>query len=234
MLGGLRLVSIQRGHDPRTFTLVAFGGAGPLHANAMLELLDSPLCVIPPAPGIFSTFGFLAADVQREFSRSHVRRLSALTPAELGEIVHELAGQAHRWLESEGFAAGEQRLAWQFGMRYFRQGYELPVVHDDPAADPELPSTLAGRFEEAHRRFYQFDLEVEPELVVVRCIATGLKPRPELRAHEDATEPVEAAVTDPEHVMYRQGGWVQAPIYARERLQPGHELPHAVPSRGQA
>jgi N-methylhydantoinase A len=225
MLGGLRLVSIQRGHDPRTFTLVAFGGAGPLHANALLELLESPLCAIPPAPGIFSTFGFLAADVQREFSRSHIRRVSTVTRGDLEAIVDELAGQARCWLQAEGFEDGDQRLVWQFGMRYFRQGYELPVIHADPAADPDLPATLAARFAEAHRRFYQFDLEVEPELVVVRCIATGIKPRPEVRAREEATEPVEAAVTDSEHVIYWRGGWVQASVYARERLQPGHELP---------
>ena len=224
MLGGLRLVSIQRGHDPRVFTLVAFGGAGPLHANAMLELLGSPVCVIPPAPGIFSTFGFLAADVQREFSRSHIRRLSSVTGPEVAAIVAELAADARGWLEAEGFASDEQRLAWQFGMRYYRQGYELPVTHDDPAADPDLISTLAARFVEAHRRFYQFDLEVEPELVVIRCVATGVKPRPEIREHGEATRPVEDAITESAHLIYWQGGWTPAPVYARGRLQPGHEL----------
>jgi N-methylhydantoinase A len=109
-------------------------------------------------------------------------------------------------------------------MRYYRQGYELPVTHDDPAADPDLPSTLAGRFVEAHRRFYQFDLEVEPELVVVRCVATGVKPRPEVREHGEATGPVEDAVADPEHRIYWKGSWTAAPVYARGLLQPGHEL----------
>src|SRR5262249_27720975 len=112
MLGGLRLVSVQRGHDPRTFALVAFGGAGPLHANALLELLAIPQCVIPPAPGIFSTFGFLAANVQQEFSRSRIGRISTISHPELVAIVDELAGEAQAWLEAQGFERPARRIAW--------------------------------------------------------------------------------------------------------------------------
>jgi N-methylhydantoinase A len=224
MLQGLKLVSVQRGHDPRTFALVAFGGAGPLHANALMELLGSPVCIVPPAPGIFSTLGFLIADVQREYASSLVRRLSALSREEVQAALVQLERQATRWLRGEGFTHAEQRLSWQFGVRYHRQGYELPVPHDDPLADADLLGTLAARFDDIHARSYQFRLDVEPELVVVRCIATGLTPHPELTSHPPATEPVDGALSDPEHAVYWEHGWRTGPIYARERLQHGHEI----------
>ena len=224
MLGGLRLVSVQRGHDPRGFTLVAFGGAGPLHANALMELVGSPLAVIPPAPGIFSTFGFLVADVQREFARSRIRRVSQLPRDELLEMVSELDGQAHAWLEAQAFTPGDRGVAWQFGMRYFRQGYELPVGHDDPATDPDVLAALATGFIAAHRRTYGFDLDVEPELVVVRCVATGRMQAPVVREEPHATGPIEAAIVRAAHPIYWDGAWVEAPIYAREGLRPGHVL----------
>lgn len=222
MLSALRLVSVQRGHDPRRFALVAFGGAGPLHANALLQLLGSPLCVIPPTPGVFSTFGFLVADVRREFARSHIRPFSRLTSARVLEIVAALEAQARAWLGAEGFDPEHQRISYQFDMRYFRQGFELRVAHPDPLADRSLLRSLADRFVEAHRRTYQFELEVEPELVVVRCIATGAKPRPELHARAPAEHPPEDAIVAANHQIVWEGDWVPAPVYERALLGPGH------------
>ena len=103
MLSGLRLVSVQRGQDPRGFALVAFGGAGPLHANALMELLGSPLAIVPPAPGVFSTFGFLVADMQREFATSHIRRLADVTAGDLAAILDDLQARAIAWLREHGF-----------------------------------------------------------------------------------------------------------------------------------
>ncbi len=219
MLSALRLVSVQRGHDPRDFALVAFGGAGPLHGNALMELLGSAVCVVPPTPGVLSTFGFLVADVQREFARSHIRRLSELEDADVRVIMDELAKQGYGWLASEGFDEETRELSWQFGMRYYRQGYELPVVHDGPQDDPALLETLAARFVEAHRHAYQFDLEIEPELVIVRCLATGLTPTPITPRREPAGASPDAARVDAEHTIYWNAGWVSAPRYARERLE---------------
>jgi N-methylhydantoinase A len=225
MLSGLRLVSVQRGHDPREFALFAFGGAGPLHANALMELLGSPLAVVPASPGVFSTYGFLVADVQREFSRSHVRRLSRIDEKQLLTIVADLTEAARGWLESRGFDEPNRELTFQFGMRYFRQGYELPIIHSDPENDPQLLQTLSSGFAEAHGRTYQFELDVEPELVVVRCVAGGRKPTPGRPPdREGSGEPAERAITDGEHKIYWDGEWVAAALYDRTRLEPGHEL----------
>ena len=225
MLSGLRLVSVQRGHDPRQFALFAFGGAGPLHANALMDLLGSPVAVVPAAPGVFSTYGFLVADVQREFSRSYVRRLSRVNHRELLDVLAELSEAAAAWLASRGFGEDDRDLSFQIGMRYFRQGYELPILHGDPAGDPTLLKTLADRFVEVHLRTYQFELAAEPELVVVRCVAAGRKPMPGVPPKDASPSGgAERAIADGDHRIYWGGEWVGAPLYHRTRLEPGHEL----------
>ncbi|MFQ5426067.1 MAG: hydantoinase/oxoprolinase family protein, partial [Gaiellales bacterium] len=224
MLSGLRLVSLQRGHDPREFALVAFGGAGPLHANALMDLIGSQLCVIPPAPGVFSTYGFLIADVQREFARSCIRRVSKLEASAVAAVIDELATRGASWLEREGFEPSERRLEWSFGMRYHRQGYELPVHHPDPAGDPDLLQTLAQGFVAAHRQTYGFDLDIEVELVVARCIAIGITPTPLTMPAARGAGGVEEALVEAGHTIYWQGEWVEAPRYDRRRLAPGHDL----------
>jgi N-methylhydantoinase A len=224
MLGGLRLVSVQRGQDPRAFALVAFGGAGPLHANALMELLGSPVAVIPPAPGVFSTFGFLVADMQREFAASHIRRLAEVSAADLTGILRDLEANALEWLEREGFAPTEQRLSFQFGLRYYQQGYELPVTHPDPFSDAVLVESLGERFVAAHDRVYGFELELEPELVVVRCVATGATPSPTVEPLPPAPAPAADALADGDHRLYWDGQWIGGPVYARERLGPGHQI----------
>ncbi len=224
MLSGLRLVSVQRGHDPREFALVAFGGAGPLHANALMELLGSPFCVIPPTPGVFSTFGFLVADVRREFARTHIRRRSELDDADLVDLISQLEEEARSWLESDGFSSQDQLITWQFGMRYFRQGYELPVTHDDPMSDGALLDTLCDRFVVAHDQTYGFDLDLEPELVVLRCIATGLTTSPLVQPAPPASGGIEDALVDPQHLIWWAGEWVCGLRYARALLGPGQKL----------
>ena len=140
MLGGLRLVSVQRGHDPREFTLFAFGGAGPLHANALMELLGSPVAVVPPAPGrVLARFGLPR---RRRAARVRAAAISAgssrLSRDELLDARGRPAARRGRpGSRARGFAADDRGLSFQFGMRYSRQGYELPVLHADPRADPD-------------------------------------------------------------------------------------------------
>ena len=147
------------------------------------------------------------------------------TTASCSTVLAELSEAAAAWLASRGFGEDDRDLSFQIGMRYFRQGYELPILHGDPAGDPTLLKTLADRFVEAHLRTYQFELAVEPELVVVRCVAAGRKPMPGVpRKDAPPTEGAERAIADGDHRIYWGGEWVGAPLYHRTRLEPGHEL----------
>ena len=128
MAGALRLVSVQRGHDPRDFALVAYGGAGPLHANALAELMGSFPVIVPPAPGLLCAIGDLVADFRDEFAQTHIRLLDDASGDEVAEILDGLGGRATAWLEGEGIPEGAQRVAYTADMRYHRQGYEIPVA----------------------------------------------------------------------------------------------------------
>ncbi len=102
MAGALRLVSVQRGHDPRDFALVAYGGAGPLHANAVAKLMGSFPVLVPPAPGLLCAIGDLVADFRDEFAQTYIRLLAEVEPEDVARILDELAGRADAWLDSEG------------------------------------------------------------------------------------------------------------------------------------
>jgi N-methylhydantoinase A len=109
-------------------------------------------------------------------------------------------------------------------MRYVRQGYELPVPHPDPHDDPNLLERLVERFIEAHQRTYQFTLDMEPELVVVRCVAAARQSPPPPLEMSEATYSVAEALSKPDHRIYWDGAWIHAPIYRRDALRPGHQF----------
>src|SRR5262245_34855627 len=128
MAGALRVVSVQRGHDPREFALVAYGGAGPLHANAMAQLMGSFPVIVPPAPGLLCAIGDLVADFRDEFAQTYIRLVADAAGDEVAGILDALGGHAQEWLEAEGIDPGDRRVVFSADMRYHRQGYEIPVA----------------------------------------------------------------------------------------------------------
>src|SRR5438132_869818 len=127
MAGALRLVSVQRGYDPRDFALVAFGGAGPMHANAVAKVMGSFRVLVPPAPGLLCATGDLVADFRGEFARTFIRTIDSVTGDQTRELLEELGRDAQEWLEREGIPEDRRRIAYNVDMRYYRQGYEIPV-----------------------------------------------------------------------------------------------------------
>ncbi|MGH6962330.1 MAG: hydantoinase/oxoprolinase family protein, partial [Dongiaceae bacterium] len=171
MMGALRIVSVERGHDPRDFTLVPFGGAGPLHGCALAELLGITRILVPPAPGVLCADGLLAADLKAEFSQT----LPKAGPIDLEvarAIYAELERQADEWLAAEGVAAGDAHRSRIALMRYHGQGGELSVDWVDSVAGAE------AAFAAAHQSLYGFKLEAPVELVTLRVEATGHMPTP--------------------------------------------------------
>ena len=136
MMGALRIVSVERGHDPRDFTLVPFGGAGPLHGCALAELLGIRRVLVPPAPGVLCADGLLAADLKADFSRT-LPRTGKVDIETARAIYAELSQQADDWLAKEKVAPADRSQARVALMRYHGQGGEVSVGWVDDAAGVE-------------------------------------------------------------------------------------------------
>jgi N-methylhydantoinase A len=226
MARGIRTVSVGRGHDPRRFTLVAFGGAGPLHACRLAELLDIPRVVVPPHPGVLSTWGLLDTDIRATFVRTvgpDARRATA-SGAELSALETawgELGQQAQAWLDSEQVPGDARRFERSADLRYEHQSFELTCrASDGPLLAGGLEE-LRATFHAEHRRLYTYDLPGAPiELVNLRVTAIGLLPRrasPKGRAN--GPDPRRARVGS-RPVHFRGLGFTDTPCYARDRLAP--------------
>ena len=128
MIGAMRLVSVQRGYDPRDFVLVAFGGAGPLHANALARELGIPTVLVPPSPGIASAIGMLATDIRHEFVATRRLRLDGLAPAALEALFADFVAEGEARLARDGVPLADRRMLRSADLRYHGQSFELPVT----------------------------------------------------------------------------------------------------------
>ena len=223
MHGALRLVSVQRGYDPRNFALVAFGGAGPLHANAVAKLIGSFPVLVPPAPGILCATGDVCCDFREEFARTVLRTLEKITGAEIVNTLQELGAEAAGWLEREGIPRSQQQIFYNADMRYFRQGYELPITTTLAELQSQGTAALADRFHALHERLYHFRLDAECEIVNLRAVAVGSGASLTL-LEEDIDGPSSGHAVSDEHRIYFDGAFLSTPIYGRARLRPGNRF----------
>jgi N-methylhydantoinase A len=222
MLGGLRLVSVQQGFDPRDFALVAFGGAGPLHANAMGVLTGAWPVIVPPSPGVLCALGDATTSVRDESARTCLRRFSDLTGTELHDILTGLSDAASERLVAQGLDPAEQKIDYEVDIRYFGQGFEIPISVDAArlaSMDTLLPD-LGAAFDTEHERLFSFLLGTDHELVNARAAVSG--PRPEIAPtllEEGDGNP--AAAQSGSTKVYVQGDFAEAPIYDRLLLRAG-------------
>jgi len=226
MARAIRVISVQRGHDPRDYTLTAFGGAGPLHAARLARELDISRILVPRNPGILCAMGLLLTDLRADFATTRLQTLREAALPEVESAFAALHAQAGKWFEAEDIPTGERRLGRTVDMRYAGQNYELPVqVPEGPITLATLEA-LAQGFAGAHLRLYGFVAEGETvQLVTFRAEATGLvrkaafKPCPELGA--DASD---AIIGKREVWLPEAGGFVPCPVYDRDRLDAGNRV----------
>jgi N-methylhydantoinase A len=213
MVGAVRIVSVERGHDPRDFTLVAFGGAGPLHGCSLAELLGITRVLIPPAPGVLCADGLLAADLKAEFSRT-LPNAGAVDIEIARKIFAELSQQADDWLAAEKVAAADRQQGKVAMLRYHGQGGEVAVPWHDSK------DGLETAFAAAHRGLYGFVLDAPVELVTLRVEATGRMPAPPrpLLAKGSGARP---GGHFPVHLA---SGATQVPLYDRGALGAGDTI----------
>ncbi|MEX1311774.1 MAG: hydantoinase/oxoprolinase family protein, partial [Candidatus Sulfomarinibacteraceae bacterium] len=226
MAGALRLVSVQRGYDPRDFALVAFGGAGPMHANAVAALMGSFPVIIPPAPGVLCAEGDLVADFREEFSRTFIRTVESVETDEVIDILRGLGEEAMAWLEREGIEEDRRELTYNIDLRYYRQGYEIPVEVNLTELTEGSKELFVERFNELHEQFYGYRMEgTACEIVNLRAVGVGKVPDPPVREAAAAESADASAAVVGDHKVYREGDWIPCKIYDRGKLKTGNMVP---------
>lgn len=226
MIGAMRLISVQRGYDPRQFILVAFGGAGPLHANALARDLDMPLVLIPPSPGIASALGMLMTDIKHEFVATRRDIFSRLRPDALEALFADFAAQGKALLAREGVATAQQRLLRSVDLRYQGQSHELSVTVPAGVLTPETMQQLQEQFHAAHVRAYGYDAREDAvELVNVRLTALGVSPKPRLSDVPQGDSDPAAAVKGQRPVWFSETrGFTTCQVLDRARLRAGNVI----------
>jgi len=226
MARAIRVISVQRGHDPRDYTLVAFGGAGPLHAARLAAELDIRRVLVPRSPGILCAMGLLLADLRADFAATRLLALSSSVIGEIESIVAELHTRCAAWFADAGIAAIDRRVALSVDMRYAGQNYELSVPLPAGPVTPVTIDGLAAGFAAAHQRLYGFVAEEEPmQLVTFRAEATGIVRKVDLRPAADSGPDAGAAEFGRRDVWLRENGaFISCPLYDRERLAAGNRI----------
>jgi N-methylhydantoinase A len=225
MLGGLRLVSVQQGFDPRDFALVAFGGAGPLHANALGRLTGAWPVIVPPSPGVLCALGDATTSARDESARTVLRKLGELDPDEFAGIFRELAATASQRLAEHGVPVEQQTTSYSADLRFVGQGNELPVTFDAELLDgADGPKQLSALFDAEHERLFSFVLGVDHELVNARATVTGARPNVAPIQLDDGNGDASAARTGTTRI-YVDGDFVNAGLYDRLALRAGDRVP---------
>ena len=222
MFGALRLVSVQQGYDPRDFALVAFGGAGPLHANALGRLMGSWPVIIPPSPGLLCAFGAATTRLRTEKARTFITAVDDTSGAETIAILEGLAREAANELEVEGVARSEQSLRYQIDLRYHGQAFELTIDSDPGELGRNGLGGVSQRFDAEHARLFSFALEADHELVNLRAVVEG--PIPDVTVQPARRGQGGGKVSSQMTQIHMQGANLDAKIYDRGELGAGDTI----------
>jgi N-methylhydantoinase A len=221
MSQALRVVSVQRGYDPRGFKLVAFGGAGPLHAAAIAEATGIPTVLVPVRPGIASAFGLLVADLKHDVGATRVVRVERADPDALETTLAELAAEGRAALAREGVPESRMRVERTLEARYVGQSFQLTLTLPERRLSRDDVAAIRGRFDALHAATYGYAEPREPcELVALRVAAIGEIGKPKLETPRagghlaDAHKPARRA-------HFAGAGFIDCAIYERGRMPAG-------------
>jgi len=218
MARALRAVSSERGRDPRRFVLFSFGGCGPVHAAGLAEMLDIRRMVVPPFPGVFSSFGLLLANVEHHFVRTYYKTFEQLQASDLAEILEGLWEDGRQQLRAEGFGEPNQQIVTQVDMKYEGQVSELTVLMPPGKITPETLSELGEVFAEEHVKSFGYRTDAPYQMVNLRVIARGLSQ--ESRIPDRLELPASNRNGPSQRPVYFGGsnGWIDTPVVDRGGL----------------
>jgi N-methylhydantoinase A len=220
MFGALRLVSIERGYDPRDFALMGFGGAGPLHANALGVLTQAWPVIVPPGPGVLCAYGDATTRLRDEASKSLVRRFDESHDGEIIAVFNALAATAGKTLDAEDIPLGERSVDYEIDLRYRGQSMKLTIRTSAEEFKTIGLQGIADRFDKMHEQLFTFALDAPHEMVTLRAIVQG-------GATPVTIDPLPTGDGDPSHAVvdeteiFQGGKTHRAKIYDRRRLKAG-------------
>lgn len=226
MAKAIRVISVQRGHDPRDYTLMAFGGGGPLHAVRLARELDMTRVIVPPTPGTLCALGLLLTDLRADFAKSKLLSLVAGSFTEISDGFVGLEVEADAWFKKEGIGRDRQRLIYTADLRYEGQNYELQVPFPNGDGSGANFEALVKNFENAHRQRFGFVVDGEAiELVTLRLEAVGIVKKASIRSDNAESNPEPAMPFGRRDIWLPEAaGMVACPIYKRSDLRSGHTL----------
>ena len=224
MFGALRLVSVEQGFDPREFALVGFGGAGPLHANALGILTGSWPTIIPPGPGVLCAYGDATTVVKDEASKTYVTLIKDTNQDSLAALFAELTEKAASTLIADGISKDELEVTLQADVRYTGQAFQLSIECSKADFEANGLELLVARFDEEHTQLFTFALEDGHEIVMVRAIVSAAsKALPVTKQITGHNSLIDCKIADTK--IYHDGKYYDAAIYERGKMGIGLEIP---------
>jgi len=226
MADATKVVSVEKGHDPRDFALVAAGGAGPLHGSKIAAIVGLPRVIVPKTASVFCALGMLESDLKHDYVRTMWAPLDALDLDELNRVFDEMESDARSTLDAEGIPADRITVERGIDLRYLGQHHEVPIVVPAGQITPETLPEIARRFHEAHERLYLYSEPESPlESINVRLTGVGAIPKTPLVSWPAGDADASGAIKERRPAYFGEaGGWVDTPIYDGSRLQAGNRI----------
>ncbi|MCR4404925.1 MAG: hydantoinase/oxoprolinase family protein [Candidatus Acetothermia bacterium] len=226
MAGLLQSMTVKRGYDPREFAVVAFGGAGPIHATAIARELSIPTVIVPVFPGVFSAWGMLMADLRHDFARTYIEPLNGADATKINQMFRDLERQVKGLFERENIENENIVLTYEMDLRYSGQEHTLGVPAPAKMTDADKEG-LGRAFDEAHYRVYGHNAPDEAkEIVSLKVIGIGKVKKPILQALKRGRQnPAAQAKIGKRRVYVGNGRYQEFSIYRRDRLLAGNVIP---------
>ena len=225
MLNALKLISVRKGHNPREFSLVAFGGGGSMHAPALAKELGVKKVIVPVASSVFSAWGMLMTDLRHDYIQTYIRRINELDPAELNNEWNSIETQALKQYQEEGVSE-EKVLFTRFAdIRYLGQEHTVKVPVPNGEWSKETLSEVVKRFGDLHEQHYTFKLEGTPaEIVNLHLTAFGKVLKPKMKKINSINSNIQEAYKETRPVYFEVEGWVETKVYSRSLFGKGMEV----------
>jgi N-methylhydantoinase A len=224
MFGALRLVSVEQGYDPRDFALVCFGGAGPLHGNAMGILSDAWPVIVPPGPGVLCARGDATTTVQDEATRTYIQMAEDVTAEQLLADLKELEARASQALIDDGIGKEDHEVVYQADIRYAGQAFEITLDFTEAELKAQGVAVITDQFDAEHDQLFSFKLSDGHEILMIRAVVKAKATEMGVAAIGSADAGLEDCIIH-QSKFYYDGGWHDAPLYDRSKLHTGIVIP---------